>query len=1623
MKPQFSGSARKIISILIPAIIILLGLYSLFIATAHHFFGDQEAFLMLPVSAQFDTPITIKVVVRKHSNNAPIADAAVSFQAVSLQQKTVPLFSGKTDSSGIVTTTFQLPPELQAPELKLTARINSKYGRDTIEKSLPLSYSSKTTLASDRSYYAPGDTLHVRTVTEESTTSKPLPGEYVELTLKDPRGTAIFNSKERTSQFGVCAFQCMLADRARKGRYTITTKSFNTEETKTVLVGDYTAPALKLELSLSQRYFLMDEEIKGAVTVTSPGGEAIAQAPVSISLAVDTELSRFSLDRIKGTTGRDGHFAFSYRLGEQAKEALKNQKKTILGIVAEAQSSEGRKITLTRTVPLSDRAIIIRWLPEGNGFVPGISNGSYLITTYPDGTPAPAQLTLSSLKISRKLETDPWGLAPLPFDPSKDGNDILIVKAVDSKGNRSEKPFEISSLVSPHSFTLTTGQTILKAGDTASTEIISIQKLGFIFVDLIHRGQIVLSRTVTIENGRAGLQLQIPQGLHGAMQLRATAISSDGAFEEESRLLFVIPAERLNIAIKPDRKLYRPGEKARLAVRCTGRDSLPRRSALEMILKGRADAALAGAPVSVPLTTPQSLFSESFYQALTEERSAESLGRLISNPAFQERARLAFMMLPEKKDGDGNINVYAEKLKANQQKRARYFFTLFLVFFRLVLAVILISFLIILGLTLGHTYLKGFNEKRVLVFRNSEEVVSLMIFIVGFFILLLCPMMFALPISYFSNIPFLELRHHSFFQIFLALEIFLMFIYLLTLRRNVRVRPIRKMSTLKYTFFTLQWYVGAFIVLISLLFTRSVTNWDISQAIAMNRPFILTALFTLTAMPFVLLYSTFSHLMKPKVTKFRKATFYFSTAVIVAVIISAALLIMVQSGALEKEQAPPSLQAGASTADKTDAAKGKDSSPLAEDLENEMKSSEVFFYTPQCITDKNGEASVSFNVPSSQNPLIVLARGSTEKGESGSASMPLDVKCNFAIHAQLPLFMSIGDSISLPVQITNCSDRTERAALSILQGSGVASPVRKPLAFTLLPRESRTFLLPVTASKAGEQTLSICVQKGKSFTFRTGTVKVVPLSEEVAEAKSGRISAEETVSLRPPSSQAGDLASARLMVYPATLALLNECSRALSRAPVISFDDAEAAASADVQLLRYMKKGNLENRELEKEALDRVSISYQRLLAFESEDGGFSRFGAGRCSSWMTARALLCLGEMSEVYAVDPSLIRQITGWLTRSQKSDGSWDKSPITTARVLYALTRAGAPENSRITKARDFIRRHIRKDADDSILALVVLTMQGKDAKRQDVERIVQRLESSVVETGSSAYWSSPVSILQKGEKSPSPDSQPPEDKGADIRATALCTRALTVSGISPELRDKALNFLLQSRDASGCWHSSVCTTEVLRTLTAGEATAVHKGLISLKINGRIVQNIVADSEKSDRAIEVALDIKKGSGSTELTFIPKDAPGASFMALQSFIGKRPAGDARTNVPMITSTFPEGVLAQGQIVRNSITLINRSRRDFSNLVVEIPVPAAFELSKGTPEALKENAAVEEYMQRDGIIYLCIEELKKGGEISVNLAMKALYPGRITTLPARVYESRNLDVSGVSKRASLTIE
>ena len=79
--------------------------------------------------------------------------------------------------------------------------------------------------------------------------------------------------------------------------------------------------------------------------------------------------------------------------------------------------------------------------------------------------------------------------------------------------------------------------------------------------------------------------------------------------------------------------------------------------------------------------------------------------------------------------------------------------------------------------------------------------------------------------------------------------------------------------------------------------------------------------------------------------------------------------------------------------------------------------------------------------------------------------------------------------------------------------------------------------------------------------------------------------------------------------------------------------------------------------QVEAKARQYIHLGYQRLLSFEIRGGGFDWFGRPPANRTLTAYGLMEFQDMARVHDVDPKLIERTRQWLLGQQRADGSWD------------------------------------------------------------------------------------------------------------------------------------------------------------------------------------------------------------------------------------------------------------------------------------------------------------------------------------------------------------------------------
>src|SRR6267143_3709621 len=108
------------------------------------------------------------------------------------------------------------------------------------------------------------------------------------------------------------------------------------------------------------------------------------------------DVAIFDTGSVQGKTGRDGNYEFDLKLPAYfAGRPLTEGTARVL-VEATVKDSAGHAETRGAPITVSESPLLITAVPEGGTLIPGLENQVFLLTSYPDGTPARTVLTLNA---------------------------------------------------------------------------------------------------------------------------------------------------------------------------------------------------------------------------------------------------------------------------------------------------------------------------------------------------------------------------------------------------------------------------------------------------------------------------------------------------------------------------------------------------------------------------------------------------------------------------------------------------------------------------------------------------------------------------------------------------------------------------------------------------------------------------------------------------------------------------------------------------------------------------------------------------------------------------------------------------------------------------------------------------------------------------------------------------------------------------------------------------------------------------------------------------------------------------------------------------------------------------
>jgi uncharacterized protein YfaS (alpha-2-macroglobulin family) len=400
---------------------------------------------------------------------------------------------------------------------------------------------------------------------------QPIAGHEATFSITDPKGNVIFRQRQVTSRFGITSADCPLADEINEGAYQVACEIGDTQSEVSVTVRRYVLPKFKLAVEFDKPYYQPGDRVAVRLDAGYFFGKPVADGAVEVSIH-SGPMAFEDVRSLETRTDANGKGAFEFVLPQRMAGSDKENGEARVSLAITVRDAAGQVQSKTESCIVAAQPIRIDVVPEAGAIVNGVLNRIYLLASYPDGRPAQVRISVSGRP--QEFETDELGLAEVALDGTRQAL-RWVLRATDREGRVGRHEFTFQNDGPSDNFLVRTDKATYTGGE--SLHLTALGKAGNepVFIDLIKDGQTMLTHVLAMSNGKGEVQFDLPAELFGTIELYAYRYGADGLPIRKRRVLYVGQAQELRIDVTHARPEYRPGERAHLQFRLSGRDGKP----------------------------------------------------------------------------------------------------------------------------------------------------------------------------------------------------------------------------------------------------------------------------------------------------------------------------------------------------------------------------------------------------------------------------------------------------------------------------------------------------------------------------------------------------------------------------------------------------------------------------------------------------------------------------------------------------------------------------------------------------------------------------------------------------------------------------------------------------------------------------------------------------------------------------------------------------------------------------------------------------------------------------------------------------------------------------------------
>jgi len=1256
------------------------------------------------------TKVNLHVLTLDRTKDAPVeADVEVW---VERGKKSERVFSGRSGRSGTLKVSFKAP----APgDVTLRVETRAPIGKDTVRVSGRVESEARTLLTTDKPLYQPGQTVHLRALTLGRPGNRPVADHAVTFEVRDPRGNRVMVEKVRTSKFGISHAIFVIGSEVSLGEYKIKSvvKATKAEGRGTLATAEksfkvqrYVLPKFKVAVETDKRYYMPGETLKGTLNAKYFFGKTVAgKASVTLSTYA---AGWATVAELKGDLDAEGAWRFEAKLPDSFVGMPATGGQAILKVEAAVVDTADHREQSTTTLPVVSDPIQVAVVPDAAAFAPGLPARAWLVTSYPDGRPAQAKVTIKAMMpgaASIEASTDATGLGEvsLPLDtkgpavsveqrvrdrarrwgmlrgrcPGVDRPIALELEVRDEAGRTAKAVRCVSEAADGSAVLLRVARPLARVGDAVEIEILSnLPEPSSVFLEVVANGQSVTTETLDLAGGRASMRLPLGEELVGTALVQAWAVTLGGDMISDRKVLVVEPSGGLQVTARPDKATFEPGADGRVAFAVTDASGRPTIAALGITVVDESLLALAEQGAGLERLFFQ--LEEDLLKPRVEVHGwdlKETLGDGVLAPeqaAQRERkARVLLAAAAGAMPFTVDVDTWQDKVdKATEVWPAR----MAALNERVYKAVI--------------RYAKG---KRVAEPKEGEDMAPALL---SAGVLrkrdLLDPAGVAVRIlpqetPFQGRVTVLSAGPDRKFETGDDTSLDGYEAEQQLLQRSVAAagRKIEK------ALIAHKKAKGAFpkptIAIGALLKAGLLARRDLRDPFGGAWRFDLTNM----AEPWGGFPSDFGLHgagLDGKWDTGDDARLWYEPSEgwrgrpgrrfpMKPMAERKVMLRMELDGAGGGGLGRRALGAGggADMQDKGAQARPKPAEPqkvAARDgkvshsggaqPEARVRSwfPETLFVKPELVTDAQGKATATLPIADSITTWRMLANAISAGGLLGSVTSPIRVFQDFFVDLDLPVAFTEGDEVGMPVAVYNYLNHAQKVRLKLDPGRGFEALEGTERELTIGSGEVTAARFRVKAVKAGSHPLTVHATGESMSDAVKRTADIAPDGKELwlTHAESVEAGKPRELSVDVPKDV---LASGRTLLVKVQAGVFNQIVDGLERllqVPSGCFEQTSSTTYPNVLVLGYLKRVKRAQTAVELQARTYISMGWQKLLTFEVRGGGFSWFGEAPANAVLTAYGLLEFSDMGKVFPVDDAVLSRTASWLASRQGTDGSW-------------------------------------------------------------------------------------------------------------------------------------------------------------------------------------------------------------------------------------------------------------------------------------------------------------------------------------------------------------------------------